>query len=469
MTEKYSATQKRALNSIWILISLIAFFYCSNYFVSFYGPETTIYDTIWKAQSWFLHSLIFAWYFYKNDLIKKGIIIQLLFIPYFTLRNDLYLTADYYLPIANSAYIHSVVQFFTFIIPMLYFSVSYFKNEKHATTFSKYKTFLIQLVITIVLSYIIESDVDEFYKYFASVSDSPYTQDVIVCFIFLLISIKTALVLAGFFYISNRIYSRKEIINPVDIQPISNSFFKWGFIISYTVLIMCIIDLGSNALRVSFYAFDKIEYTRVLFFLSSFFVLFVSGRFLGNLLQYRNYSLKKYFGVINALSLLPILNLISFFILLFSKKGNQSIPEYITKLKTKRNIHLAIYCVLAVLLICYGYFSTEAEYRDPNVFYKIPMLIIAVILLTRFRVTTKIVPFAIAIITYYEDIKEVFDFTKGYLFFIQDKIFSFLWLAIISVFMVYYVFYYIIHKSFYTEYFQNQDEIEFEENIKQFQ
>lgn len=469
MTEIYSATQKKALNSIWILISLLTFFYCSNYFVSFYGPETTAYDNIWKAQNWFLHSLIFAWYFYKNDLIKKGIIIQLLFIPYFALRNDFYLTADYYIDIDNSIYIYSIVQFLTFIAPILYFSVSYFRNEKHSTTLSKLKTFLIQLSLTIILSYIIESDVDEFYKHLSFIGESPYTQDIIVCFLFLLISIKTALVLTGFFYISNRIYSRKTIINPIDVQHVSSSFFKWGFIVSYTILIMSIIDLGTNALSVSFYAFDKIQYTRVLFFLSSFFVVFISGRFLGSLIQYRNYSLKKYFGIVNTLSLVPIFNLISFFVLLFSKKGDYSIQNYITKLKTKRNIHLAIYCILGILLICYGYFSTEAEYRNPNDFYKIPMLIIAVILLTRFRITTKIVPFAIVLITYYEDIKEVFDFTKGYLFFIQDKIFSFLWLAIISVFMVYYVFNYIIHKSFYTEYFQDQDKIEFEENIKQFQ
>ncbi|MFB9077452.1 hypothetical protein ACFFLS_18300 [Flavobacterium procerum] len=469
MTEIFSESQKKALKSSWILAVLIAFFSCSNYFISFYGPETTLLDKIYRVQDWLLHSLLFSWYFYKNDLIKKGIIIQLLFMPYSILRDDLYLTIDYYLDIDTGSTIRLIIHFVTFIIPIVYFSVSYFKNEKHNTGLSKLKAFSLQIILSLILSYTIESDVDQFYNYLSFAGDSPYKQDIIVCFILLLVSIKTVLVLISYFYISNRIYFRKKIINPIDVQPISSSFFKWGFITSYTILLISIINLGRNALSISFFAFDDIEFTQVLFFLSSFFVLFVSGRFLGNLIQYRNYSLKKYFGIINSLSLLPIFNLISFFILLFSKKNNETIENYINKLKTKRNIHLLIYCSLAVLLICYGYFSKEAEYRDTKDFYKIPILITAVILLTRFRITTKIIPFVIVLISYFEDLKEIFDFTKGYLFFIQDKIFSFLWLALISVCMVYYVFYYIIHKSFYTEYFQDQDKIQFEENIKQFQ
>ncbi|WP_136668879.1 hypothetical protein [Flavobacterium sp. H122] len=469
MTDIFSATQKRALNSIWILIAIIAFLYSSNYFVSYYGPETTIYKRLCSIQNWLLYSLVFAWYFYKNRLFKKGIVQQLLFLPSMVLLDELTLTADYYLDIENSSHILIFFQFITYIIPVVFFSVSYFKTEKHILQFSKIKTFLLQLALTIILSFAIESNVDNFYNYIAFIGDTPYMQDIIVCSIFLLVSIKTALVLAGFYYITNRIYSRKKLINPIDRQPISNTFFKMGFIISYTVLLMCIIDLGQYALSISFFAFEEIEPNNVIFFLSSFFVLFISGRFLGNLIQYRNYSLKKYFGIINTLTLAPIFNLIPFLILLLSEKSQNNIGTYITKLKLKRNIHLTIYCALAVLFVCYEYFSTEAEIRNLTILYKIPMLIVAVLLLTRFRITTKLVPFAIVTITFYNEIKEVFDFTKGYLFFIQEKIFSFLWLAVISVCMVYYIIYYVIHKSFYTEYFQDQNETDFEENIKQFQ
>ncbi|MCP2029296.1 hypothetical protein L1276_004480 [Flavobacterium sp. HSC-32F16] len=469
MTEFFSTSQKKALNFIWILCLLITFFYCSNYFISFYGPETNTYDYIYKIQGWLLHSLIFGWYFYRNSLVKKAVIIQLLFIPYYILRKDLYLTLDYYLDIDNSSYIDTFVRFFTFTIPIVYFAISYFKNEVNSKPLSKLKVFLPYLSLVIVMSFIIESDVDQFFSFFTFIGDSPYIQDLIVCFIFLLIGIKTALVLAAFFYISNRIYSLKKILNPIEEHSISSNFFKWGFVISYTILLMSIVDLGSNSFRISMFAFNDIEFSQVLFYFSSFFVLLVSGRFLGNLIQFRNYSLKKYLGVINSLSVLPVFNLIPFLVLIISKKNPDTIEHYITKLKTKRNIHLIIYSIFIVLLICYNYFSKETSLRNSNDFYQIPIQIITIILLSRFKFTTKIIPFALVGFTFYEDIKEILDFTKGYLFFIEDKIFSFLWLAVISIILIYYLFYYILHKSFYTEYFQYKNELEFEEHIKQFQ
>lgn len=319
-----------------------------------------------------------------------------------------------------------------------------------------------------ILSYVVETDVDEFYKYVAFASDSPYTQDIIVSVILLFISAKSVLVLIGFFYISNRLYSKKELKNPLDVQHISSRLFKWGFVVSYTLFVFSIIDLGSSAFRISFLS-SNIKLTGILYLLSSFFVVFVSGRFFAQLIQYRNYSLKKYFGVINSLSILPIFNLIPFLVLSISKTSQETIENYISKLKKKRNIHLLIYCTLTVLFICYGYFSTDSEYRDASTFYKIPTMIGAVILLSRYRVMTKVVPFVLVFISYYEDIKYLFDFTNGFLSFFEENILSFVWLGTISVFLLYYLIYYVLHKSFYTEYFEDQDEDEFEENIKQFQ
>lgn len=468
MSQIFTPTQKRALDFIWILVLIIATLDTSNYFVNNYGPDTTAYAYVWKIQNWLIYSTFFAWYFYRNNKIKQGIFVQLLFIPYYIFRNDWSILGDYYLDFDNSIYIYNFVRFVTFIIPVAYFSTSYFKNEALSTTISKKKKFIIQLSLTLVLSYIIENDVDEFYNYVAFASDSPYSQDIIVSIILLLLSIKTALALIGFFYLSNRIYSRQKLKNPLDIQHVSSGLFKWEFIVSYTLFVFSIIDLGSSAFRISFLS-SNLKLTGILYLLSSFFVVFISGRFFAQLIQYRNYSLKKYFGVINSLSVLPILNLIPFLVLSFSKKSQETIENYISKLKKKRNIHLLIYCSLIILFICYGYFSREAEYRDASTFYKIPMMIGAVVFLSRYRVMTKIVPFLLVLISYYEDIKYLFDFSKGFLFFFEENILSFVWLGTISVFLLYYLIYYVLHKSFYTEYFEDQDEDEFEETIKQFQ
>lgn len=468
MSQIFTFSQSKTLKSIWILVLILAFFDISNYFVNNYGPDTTVYTYVWRIQNWLVYSTFFAWYFYRNNKIKQAILIQLLFIPYYIFRIDWNLLADYYLEFDNSSTIFNIVRFFTFIIPITYFSVAYFKNEAFLSSFSKKKNFIIQLALTLVLSYVVETDVDEFYKYIAFASDSLLMQDTIVSVIIVLTSIKMILALMGFFYLSNRIYSREKLRNPLDIQPISNSFFKWGFIVSYTLFMFSIIDLGSSAFRLSFLS-SNLKLTGILYLLSSFFVVFVSGRFFAQLIQYRNYSLQKYFGVINSLSILPVFNLIPFFVLLFSRKSQETIENYISKLKKKRNIHLLIYCGLFILFICYGYFSTDADWRDASTFYKIPMMIVAILLLSRYRLMTKIVPFVLVFISYFEDIKYLFDFSKGFLFFIEENIISFVWLGTISVFLLYYLAYYVLHKSFYTEYFEDDDEEEFEEHIKLFQ
>lgn len=468
MSQFFTPTQKKALDIIWILVLIITAFDVSNYFVNNYGPDTTAYTYVWRIQNWLIYSTLFSWYFYRNNKIKQGVFLQLLFIPYYIFRNDWSILGDYYLDFDNSIYIFNFVRFVTFIIPITYFSITYFKNEALTTSISKKKKFFIQLALTLVLSYIIETDVDEFYNYVAFASDSLYTQDIIVSIILLLLSIKTVFALIGFFYLSNRIYSRQKLKDPLDIQHISSGIFRWGFIVSYTLFVFSIIDLGSSAFRISFLS-SNLKLTGILYLLSSFFVVFISGRFFAQLIQFRNYSLKKYFGVINSLSVLPVLNLIPFLVLSISKKSQETIENYISKLKTKRNIHLLIYCSLIILFICYGYFSTESDYRDASTFYKIPMMIGAVVLLSRYRVMTKVVPFVLVLISYYEDIKYLFDFTKGFLFFFEENILSFVWLGTISVFLLYYLIYYVLHKSFYTEYFEDQDEDEFEETIKQFQ
>jgi hypothetical protein len=468
MSQIFSPNQKNALNFIWILILIIATFDISNYFVNNYSPDTTAYTYVSRIQNWLIYSTFFAWYFYRNRKIIHGILIQLLFIPYYIFKNDWSVLGDYYLDFDNSQHIYNFVRFITFIIPITYFSIAYFKNEAFSNSLSKKKKFFIHLGLTLVLSYVVETDVDEFYKYVAFASDSLYTQDMIVSVILLLISTKSVFSLIGFFYISNRIYSKQALKNPLDIQNISSNFFKWGFAISYTLFVFSIIDLGSNAFRISFFS-SNIKLTGILYLLSSFFVVFISGRFFAQLIQYRNYSLKKYFGVINSLSVLPLFNLIPFLTLVISRKSQKTIENYILTLKKKRNIHLSIYCGLIILFICYGYFSSDSEYRDTSTFFQIPMMIGAVILLSRYRVMTKVVPFVLVLIGYFEDIKELFDFTKGILFFIEENMLSFIWLGAVSVFLLYYIIYYTIHKSFYTEYFEDQDESEFEENIKQFQ
>lgn len=462
----FSDTQQKSIGSVWIAGIIIAFLYCSNYFVDNYGPDNTFYSYLWEATNWFLHSLVFAWYFYANQKIAKGIVLQLLFAPYYIFKTDWAAYLDYHLDFDNSLLLYQAIRFGTFMLPLLYFTVSYFKNEAPLAIKSKVKRFLAQFFLVLVLMYAIDSDPDSIYKYVTS--ESLYLKDTIVSLIFLLISYKTVAALVGFLYFSNRIYAFKKVINPIDEQAIPSHFFKWGFIVCYPILMFTFFDMGTSVFTISF-SFSGLKITAVIYLVFSLVVLLLGGRFFGSLIQYRNYTLKKYFGVINSLSLLPVFNLLPFLVLLLSAKSSQAMSTYISSLKKKRNIHLLIYCTLLLLYTLYQYFKMDAEIRDFSVFYKLGVYIVAIVLVSRFKVATKIVPFLVLLVLNYSDVKEFFDFAKGFLFFFKEKIATFLWLGTVAVFLLYYILYYVLHKSFYTPYFERKNEEEFETYIEKFQ
>jgi len=462
----FSNAQQKANNSIWIAGIIIALLYCSNYFVDNYGPDNTFYSYLWEATNWFLHSLVFAWYFYANRQVAKGLVLQLLFMPYYIFKTDWAAYLDYHLAFDNSLLLYQAIQLVTFVLPLLYFTLLYFKNEAPLGIQSKAKRFLAQFSLVLILMYAIDSDPDSVYKYLTS--ESLYVKDTIVSLIFLLLSYKTVCALVGFFYLSNRVDSFKRVINPIDEQAIPANFFKWGFVVCYPILMFTFLDLGTSVFAISF-SFSGLKITTVIYLVFSLIVLLLGGRFLGSLIQYRNYTLQKYFGVINSLSLLPLFNLVPFFVLLFASKSKQAVNSYIGGLKTKRNIHLLIYCALLLLFTLYQYFRRDAELRDFTVFYKFVAYVVAIILVSRFKVATKIVPFLLLLVLNYNDIKDFFDFAKGLMAFFKEKITTFLWLGSVAMFLLYYIVYYVLHKSFYTAYFERKDEAEFEAYLKKFE
>ena len=468
MTSIFSNQQQKAINFIWVLGIIIAFLQISNYFINNYGPETSFYTYLWDTQNWFLESLIFAWYFYRNKMITKGVIIQLLFMPYYIFKSEWAGFLDYHLEIENSQQIYSLLNFATFLIPLILFTIFYYGAETKPAGLSKIKSLAIQFVFTFIFSFILSSDPDSLYNFIGGiVGTSLYQKDIVVCAIFLLISFKTISILIAFFYLSNRIYNLKGLVNPIDVQPISVNFFKWGFIISYPILLLLIIEMGASVFTMSF-SFSGLKIATALNIVSGLIFLFITARFFANLIQFRNYTLRNYFGVINALSVLPVLNLAPFFLLTFAKIKPDAINSYIQTLKKKRNIHLLIYCALLAIYYVYQYFSKENELRDFMVFYKLIVFVVSIILLSRFKISTKIVPFLAVIILYFSEIKDLFDFTDGFLSFLKHKIISFVWLGTLATFMLYYVIDYILHKCFYTEYFERHNEEEFKAYIESF-
>lgn len=465
----FSETQNNVIDKIWVFGIVLFSLSILLYYIEVFTPDTFIFAQIWRVLYWFFNTLILSWYFYKNNKIKTGIILQLLSAPYF-FKNNISFSLDYnfthYLYVFTwykSIYIYKTIHFLSFIIPFIYFVKHYFALENF--TSSKKTKWLFPILISILLFNVIDIEVADTFGNFTFLNfTEPYMQDIFITIMELINTFKILFGLIGFFYITNRFGGIRSIRKPIDEQFIDTQFFKWGFIISFFLLILTLLNLAQSIFTISIFS-SELDLAEVIKLVSNYFLLLYTGRFLGNLIQFRSYSLKKYFGIINAFTLIPILNLISFLVLLLTKK-TENVTQYFLNLKKSKILHLGIYCLLLTSFLLYEYFTSEVKTITDLI--KIPVFILAILLVAYYKIMTKIVPFAVVLFLYFEDIKHFFDFTEGYLIFFKDKIFSFLWLSSFGVFILYYVLYYVLHKSFYVEYSNSKNEENVTVNIDKF-
>ncbi|CAD0005696.1 MULTISPECIES: hypothetical protein [Flavobacterium] len=465
----FSETQNNVINKIWVFGIILFSLSMLQYYIEVFTPDTFIFKQIWRVLFWFSNSLILSWYFYKNNKIKTGIILQLLSALYF-FKNNISFLLDYnfthylyFLTWYKSGYIYKTISFLSFIIPFLYFVKHYFTLENFNV--SKKTKWFFPILISILLFNVIDLEVTDAFGNFTFLNFSePYLQDIFITIMEFIKTFKILFALVGFFYITNRSGGIKSIRKPIDEEFIDTKFFKWGFIISFFLLILTLLNLAQSIFTISLFS-SSFDLAEVIKLVSNYFLLVYSGRFLGNLIQFRGYSLKKYFGIINAFSLIPILNIFSFIFLLLTKK-TENVTQYFLNLKKNKKLHLAIYCFLLSAFLIYEYFTNEV--KTINDLIKIPVFILAILLVANYKIMTKIVPFAVVLFLYFEDIKRFFDFTEGYLIFFKDKILSFLWLSSFGVFILYYVLYYVLHKSFYVVYSNTQNEEKVTANTDKF-
>lgn len=472
MKQLFSTTQNKVIDYIWKYGLALFALSMTLYLIDVFTPSTTFFKQLWRIFSWYFNSLIIAWYFYKNNKLKEGIIFQLLSFPYFLGSNisffiDYNLTSSFYtLAWYNTEYIAKILRFITFMLPLLYFVKQYLAIEN--THHSKKIKWIHGFLISAVLMHVIDVDINSFFNYFSFLNfENPFIQDFIVAIIEAVGVFKILIIMVGFFYITNKLNHISSLRNPIEEQFIDKKFYKWGFIISFSILFLTLINLGGSIFQVSIYSNNDMDLAAVFGLLANYFLLFYSGRFLGNLIQFRGYSLRKYFGIWNVFTLIPILNIIPFLILLFAKK-REEISEYLSKINKNKIIHLSIYCVLLVCLFIYEYFDMPKELQNTKYLIKIPVFLIAIFLVTRYKFMIKIVPFAVVLFLYFQDIKEFFEFTEDYLTFFKERIFSFLWLSSFAVFLVYYVIYYVLHKCFFVDFSNDKNQEKLISNLENF-
>ncbi len=443
MSGTLSISQKKALSSIGWLVLLIILISELHYYVEEYTPDTYKYKLIWRSLSWALNTLVFGWYFYKNKKWLQGVLVQIAFVPFYVFKLDLYNWIDYNTTFDNSILIYKFIYGLGIFIPLLLFSILYGKSEKIINTLrERIAVFLISLLLFVV----IYNGLDKIFELVRYVIFDPsYLKDIFYGIIILIETAKIISAFVAFIYISNFISSPKRFLNPVIKENISGSSFKKGFFISYTLIITCFLSLGSDVITIGVFN-QSLEIMDIIVHIATLITLLVTSRAMGDFIQYRGYSLKRYLGVFNTLLLIPILNIIPFAFIILRKKSNQEIDAYLKKNKKSRPIHLLVFSVLSILYTVLNY---EAEGSNKSLFLFVVLTLFATFILAYIKKVRRYLPLLTTAIYLFTTIKDNMDY-YDLLPYLKEYYVGIIVFSIPSLLVVYYAFYYILHKSFYT-------------------
>ncbi len=445
----FSKNQEKGLKKITWFIAILLLFQVIQYVVYEFTPDTDFYILLWKYLYCFLFSFIFAWYFYALRKWLIGIAVQLLFVPILIYIDPLYDVLDYYTDFANSQYIYKVLLWVLVLTPCLAVSYWYMKQENlriQLKSFSKVFGFVM------VLFFVLNSNVDNLFNSLPIRFNSTSTiQYVFHAILIILMTLKKVVLLIGFYYMLNRLTSWQKFYYPLDQQFVNQKLFSIGFFVSFTLIFMLFIGLLKEFAAMTFNLFSDHSKSLVTYSetISHLIIMGLSARFLGFLIQYRSFSLRRYFGIFTALSLFPVINLISFFVSWF-KWSVKSLKNYKARAVKAKVYHVFIYCALLILFYAFEKFpDTESEDLYYLIF-ELALHIGCIILLSEFKFAQYITPGILTlyfVYTAYDDFKQ---------FNSISELFGISWLVnaifvVISYYIMYYILHFIYHKSFYVE------------------
>jgi len=427
MTHYFSSYQSKVLKQIWVLFGLLFLLGAVKFFVDDFSPKTLNFNVLRSLVDWAFKTLIFGWIFYKNQKFLIGLIAQFLFLP-------IYLVMDKWEPLAQmDNLLESLVYLIFILIPIVWFVFNYLKIEK-AKIATKQR--LLEYGLALMLFFCIHIDMDGLYRYFQfRWINPPFIDDVFYIMMGGLASMKFVFGLVGFLYLSNRILEQKSVSNAIDEHYIDNKFFKIGFFISYILALFSVINMIGHFGSVN-YDLDELTIFGLLNFLADIAILVLSSRFLGDLLQMRGYSLKRYFGIFNIFVLTPFTALITYFNLFFAK-------EPYAVVKKRKYIHLVLF---------FGFISAFALIKYLTNGFWIDLMLIPISIVSVLLVIKKIkyvfpVAVVVALLYLYIDIQAYTQYSSIDSF-IKERWATELIFYIPTFVALYYSTYYIIHKSF---------------------
>ena len=339
----------RSIKSLWILLAIfITVDFATNYFY----PEKkgSFLATILDFLSDTLACLFFSWYFVINRRWRSLLIVLPFLILCFFFMKDLRDTLDYYLPfekLIDSDTLRKYTYLVVELIAVFILSKRYLVEENITGKWSFLKLFLLNLCFFSLYN----TDLGMIEQMISSASFGSKTGEVIVTFIYyVLSSVRSISFLGAFLFLIACFTKRENIYNfTSDILQFANRYYGITILISISCLIFLFGYLLENAVSLELDFFGK-ELT-VFGWLNNISVItffVICSRFVGQFLKERSILKQKYYGVVGSSVWIPVINIISLLMIKFDDKIKFLSPANIQKAK---KIHL----IIASLLILFFY------------------------------------------------------------------------------------------------------------------
>ncbi|MEL0652261.1 hypothetical protein V6246_12580 [Algibacter sp. TI.3.09] len=451
MNSNFTVSTNKVFLKIPLLILILTILHIFRFITYEYTPDTALYILVWKLVIASITGFFFSWYFYLNKKWVLGIITHLLFIL-FAFQTNLSNLIDYYFSIDNSSSIRTSLQTILFLVSASWFAFGFFKTEKVKPN---KKAFLNVFLLVIATYFVLASGLGKLSELFQQIisSDSSFFEYLVQLLVILTRVLKCFVLLIGFYYLLSKIINTNKESNILAPQYISKSFFSKGFAISYTLIFLVFFSVLENIVAFvlfSFFSRNSFDFYENIQLLSNFAYLIYAVCFLGQLMQYRSYSLKHFYGIFSAVALFPVLNTVSLFVLRHKRKV-KSVSDFIKTALKQRNTHLFIYAVLMIAFILF--INKDDLTNEDELAWIFAGIILHCICLFIVSLNKKNVYIAPAIITLLWIIKNYSSFS--FIETITENVFDVSILSqgifIITIYyLTYYLLFYIYHKAFYV-------------------
>lgn len=371
-----SESLKRTIRKIGWLIGL---YLGANLIYFLWGnidPDIYSVEPFKKGYILFTAIAVFCFYFIVNRNWTGTLMVLAALLLYIVFRKNIAAGADYYLSFVMRSNTSTIVSITGFLLLLLVNGVAtacYCRQEGIKTR----KQRLLVLLLVFCLFYgFMDMDLGLAESMDFSETWKKITADIVRACLY---TMKDLSLLVGFLHLLSRVKQGASLFRLPEPCTVGRRVYARSFFVGYNVFFFILIGFSIKLVLFGFSVFGSFSLSKFLDATTASFIFLLSALFLGDIIKRRAQELENYYGAAGFAAWIPLVNLVSYLVILFAEK-----PRWI-KLKTdrdfarQRKVHLAI-CFVLIIGIQYLIYKGSENYMMMalfSVFYCTATVILA--------------------------------------------------------------------------------------------